>query len=179
MIWWLYDNTKCSSKNVMSRFANRTAIGEQTESFQECTGGLGWLHGTGSRMEASWLGSNEGLWEAQVVTYPEMLFTLHVRYNVIFISVFKVLLKMLPRLTQFSVITCTFSLISHSLLKPTMYLTLNWSLYTTIFLPLLSLPPTIFRTWTISNWIYMRALLAVALQHGVILKETLCWSRLA
>ena len=163
----------------MSRFANRTAIGQQTEYFQECTGDLGWLYGTGSRTEASWLGSDEGLWEAQVVTYPEMLFTLHVRFKVIFISVLKVLLKMLPRLTQFPIITYTFSLISHSLLKPTMYLTLNWSLYTTIFLPLLSLPLTIFRTWTISNWIYRPALLAIALQHGVIHKETLCWSCLA
>lgn len=81
-----------------------------------------------------------------MVTYPEMLFTLPVRCNVIFISVLKVLLKMLPRLTQFSVITCTLSFISHSLLKPTMYLTLNSSLYATVFLPLRSLPPTVFRT---------------------------------
>lgn len=52
MIWGLYVDMKCNSKNIISRLANRTPVGQQTEYFQECTGYLGWLYGTGSGMEA-------------------------------------------------------------------------------------------------------------------------------
>ena len=49
---------------------------------------------------------------------------------------------MLSHLTQFSLTTYAFNLISHGSLEPTMYLRLNWSLYATILLPF-HLPPAL------------------------------------